>query len=87
MTDQVHLQVREKSAVAEARREVTGLAQAVGFNESDVGRVAIVVTEAASNLVKHTPQGQLLARAFDRSGAAVIELLALDQGPGIANVG
>ena len=87
MTDQVHLQVREKSAVAEARREVTGLARAVGFSESDIGRVAIVVTEAASNLVKHTPQGQLLARAFDRSGVAVIELLALDQGPGIANVG
>ena len=87
MTDQVHLQVREKSAVAEARREVTGLARAVGFNESDIGRVAIVVTEAASNLVKHTPQGQLLARAFDRSGVAVIELLALDQGLGIANIG
>jgi anti-sigma regulatory factor (Ser/Thr protein kinase) len=87
MTDQVHLQIREKSAVAEARREVTGLARTVGFSENDIGRVAIVVTEATSNLVKHTPQGQLLARAFDRSGAAVIEVLALDQGPGIANVG
>jgi len=87
MTDQVHLQVLEMSAVAEARREVTGLARTVGFSESDVGRVAIVVTEAATNLVKHTTQGQLLARAFDRSGVAVIEVLALDQGPGIANVG
>jgi len=75
------------SAVAEARREVTGLARAAGFSENDVGRVAIVVTEATSNLVKHTPQGQLVARAFDRGGVAVIELLALDQGPGIANVG
>ena len=87
MTDQVHLQIREMSAVAEARREVTGLARAAGFSENDVGRVAIVVTEATSNLVKHTPQGQLVARAFDRGGVAVIELLALDQGPGIANVG
>jgi anti-sigma regulatory factor (Ser/Thr protein kinase) len=87
MTDQVHLQIREKSAVAEARREVTGLARTVGFSENDVGRVAIVVTEATSNLVKHTPQGQLLARAFDRGGVAVIEVLALDQGSGIANVG
>ncbi|HKQ93475.1 MAG TPA: ATP-binding SpoIIE family protein phosphatase [Blastocatellia bacterium] len=87
MANQIHLQVREKSAVAEARREVTGLAQAVGFSENDVGRVAIVVTEAASNLVKHTAQGQLLARAFDLGGVAVIEALALDQGPGIANVG
>lgn len=73
--------------MAEARREVTSLARAIGFSENDVGRVAIVVTEATSNLVKHTPQGQLLARAFDRGGVAVIEVLALDQGPGIANVG
>src|SRR5262245_6121197 len=87
MTDQVSLQVREMSAVAEARREVTGLARAVGFSEGDVGRVAIVVTEATSNLVKHAPQGQLLARAFERSGVAVIEVLALDQGPGMTNVG
>lgn len=86
MVNQVHIQIRDSSAVAEARREVTGLARRVGFGESDVGRVAIVVTEAATNVVKHTPQGQLLARAFDRDGAAVIEVLTLDQGPGIANI-
>jgi len=73
--------------VAEARREVTGLARAIGFDESVIGRVALVVTEAASNLVKHTPEGQFLARAFDRDGVAAIEVLALDQGPGMANTG
>src|SRR6266540_3263859 len=85
MNNQVHVYIRETSRVAEARREVTGLARTVGFNESEIGRVALVVTEAATNLVKHTPQGQLLARAFDRDGVAVIEVMALDQGPGIAS--
>jgi len=75
------------SAVAEARRGVTGFARIIGFSESDIGRVALVVTEAATNLVKHTPQGQVLARAFDRDGVAAIEVLVLDQGPGITNVG
>jgi anti-sigma regulatory factor (Ser/Thr protein kinase) len=87
MTNQVHFHIREASAVAEARREVTGLARAVGFDAGGIGRVALVVTEAATNLVKHTPQGQLLARVFDRDGVAVIEMLALDQGPGLANIG
>src|SRR5262245_20726675 len=86
MSDQVHFQIREMSAVAEARREVTGMARAIGFAENDIGRVALVVTEAATNLVKHTPQGQLLARAFERDGVAASEVLALDQGPGMANV-
>src|SRR5215831_14329421 len=87
MNNQIHFQIREVSAVAEARREVTGLAQAIGFDASEIGRVALVVTEAATNLVKHTPQGQLLARAFDRDGVAAIEVLAMNQGPGISNIG
>src|SRR5262245_51580664 len=87
MNNQIHFHIREVSAVAEARREVTGLARAIGFDVSDVGRVALVVTEAATNLVKHTPQGQVLARAFDCDGVAAIEVLALDQGPGITNIG
>jgi anti-sigma regulatory factor (Ser/Thr protein kinase) len=87
VNDQIQIHIRETSAVAEARREVTGLARTIGFDESGIGRVALVVTETATNLVKHTPQGQLLARAFGRDGVAVIEVLALDQGPGIANVG
>ena len=86
VNNQIHFHIRETSAVAEARREVTGLARTVGFDASAIGRVALVVTEAATNLVKHTPQGQLLARAFDRDGVAVIEVMALDQGPGMANV-
>ena len=86
MNDQVHFHIREMSAVAEARREVTGMARTIGFAENDVGRVALVVTEAATNLVKHTPQGQLLARAFDRGGVAAIEVLAFDQGPGMADI-
>jgi anti-sigma regulatory factor (Ser/Thr protein kinase) len=86
MINQRQIQIREASAVAEARREVTGLARTIGFSENDVGRVGLVVTEAATNVVKHTPEGQLLARAFDRDGRAAIEVLTLDQGPGIANV-
>src|SRR5262245_44221416 len=86
MINQLHLNIREASAVAEARREVAALARSAGFDESGVGKVAIVVTEVATNLVKHTPQGQLLARAFDRNGVTAVELLALDRGPGIANV-
>lgn len=86
MNNQMLFHIRDASAVAEARREVTGLARTVGFDERGVGSVALVVTEAATNLVKHTPQGQLLARAFDSDGVAVIEVLALDQGAGIANI-
>jgi anti-sigma regulatory factor (Ser/Thr protein kinase) len=85
MNDRIHFRIGEKSAVAEARREVTSLARTVGFDASGIGKVALVVTEAATNLVKHATEGQLLARAFDRDGIVAIEVLALDQGPGMVN--
>jgi hypothetical protein len=39
------------------------------------------VTEAATNLVKHAQQGQLLVRALEHGSIAGLELLALDSGP------
>jgi anti-sigma regulatory factor (Ser/Thr protein kinase) len=86
MSKHTHLHIRESSAVAEARREVAAMARAVGFDAGEIGRVELVVTEATTNLVKHAVNGQLLARAFDSHGVAVIEVLALNQGPGMSNI-
>lgn len=53
-----------------------------------MGRVALVVTEAATNLVKHTTQGgELLVRSLEVGRIGGIEILALDKGPGIGSVG
>ena len=87
MTDQVHLQSQGNERRGGGPQGSDRPGADIGLSESDIGRVAIVVTEATTNLVEHAPQGQLLARAFDRNGVAVIEALALDQGPGIANIG
>jgi hypothetical protein len=46
-----------------------------------------VITEAATNLVKHAVGGQLLWRALERNRGVGLEILALDRGPGISNVG
>ena len=62
--------VTDPSAAAEARRRATALAATLGFDEADVGRVAIVVTEAATNLVKHAGGGEILGRAARERGRA-----------------
>lgn len=79
--------VQEESQVAEARRGAVSAARALGFGEEDAGRVAIVATELATNLVKHGKGGELLVGSYeDRTGSG-IECLALDKGPGMADVG
>ena len=74
----------EISQVAEARRLATQLAHELDFAATDTARVALVVTEAATNLVKHATGGQLLMQAL--SDVHGVELLALDTGPGIRHM-
>jgi anti-sigma regulatory factor (Ser/Thr protein kinase) len=78
--------VTESSQVGEARRLALRLAQGLGFNETEAGKVAIVVSEAARNLATHATGGELLLRGLECDGVAGIEVLALDKGPGMANV-
>lgn len=80
------IEVRDRSQVAEARRGAVSCAQSNGFGEEDAGRVAIVVTELATNLIKHGAGGTMLIGSYDDSTGAGIECIALDQGSGIADI-
>jgi anti-sigma regulatory factor (Ser/Thr protein kinase) len=79
------LSVRDPTDVANARRRIVGLATEMGYNETQAGRVAIVATELAHNLLRHGGGGEILARP-DPHHPSGIEIMALDRGPGIADV-
>lgn len=79
--------VADPSQVAEARRAVTGAARQIGLAENVVARVALVATEIATNLLKHGAGGTVIARRLAAAGGAGIELLGLDSGSGMADVG
>jgi len=79
------LPVTEISQVAEARRAGTGLADQLAFDEADIGTIALIVTEAATNLAKHATGGEILLYALQSGDVGGIQVLALDKGPGIAN--
>ena len=82
----ISLPIEEASGVAEARRFAMKLAETLQFSESDIGRVALVVTEAATNIVQHAQRGEILLRPFALEAPASLEVLALDKGPGMVNV-
>jgi anti-sigma regulatory factor (Ser/Thr protein kinase) len=75
------------SQVGEARRVAKGASERLGFDDEQAGRVAIVVTEAATNLVAHANGGELLILAQSQpNGQRSIDVLAVDRGPGMRNV-
>lgn len=79
----VTVHVSDASHVAAARQGVQRLARTLDFDEVRAGRVSIVATEAATNMLKHAGGGSLLARVLSRGSAVGIELLAIDAGPGM----
>jgi anti-sigma regulatory factor (Ser/Thr protein kinase) len=82
----ISVAVNDQSQVAEARREIVAIARQQGFNEVDAGRVALVATELATNLVKHAREGEILVGSDPDDDGGGIEILALDKGPGISNL-
>jgi len=82
VTNPLPFLVDESSQIGEARRRILDLAIATGLDAELQGRLALVVNELASNLVKHGNGGQLLVRALGAS----VEVLAIDRGGGMADV-
>lgn len=78
--------VDEQSEIGAARRAAMALAGARGLGSDARGRLAIVVTEAATNVVLHGGGGVIVLRALGTGPAATIEMLALDKGPGLGSV-
>jgi anti-sigma regulatory factor (Ser/Thr protein kinase) len=78
--------VAEPTHVSAARRTALVAAKNSGFDELRCGRVALVATEMASNLIKHAPGGRIfVTRYADVSGNGV-EVMSLDKGEGIADL-
>ena len=76
----------DASRAGEARRAATTLATRLGASPADVGRIALVVTEAATNVVKHAQGGQLLLYGSQDDGAWSVGMTALDRGPGMRDL-
>jgi len=75
-------QIGDATGVGEARRSALAMARAADLNVTEAGKLAIAVTEAAANVLKHAKGGEILLRGMEPG----VEMLAIDKGPGIANL-
>jgi len=89
--------IEDPSQIAEARRNARQLSLDLDFDENAAEKAAIIVTEACTNLLKHANHGQIIVRQAPEastdqlrwpapSGPSLLEILALDRGPGIGNL-
>ncbi|HYE31349.1 MAG TPA: ATP-binding SpoIIE family protein phosphatase [Methylomirabilota bacterium] len=78
--------INDSSQVGEARRMAVSLGRSLGLSDVETGKLGIIATEAANNICKHAEKGMLIFRQLQEAGIAGVELLAMDKGPGMADV-
>ena len=86
MTSGFAISVTEPSQVSEARRRGADVAAALQLDETTSGRAALVITEAATNLLKHGGGGEVFVGPAGVGTNRGVQVIALDKGRGIADV-
>jgi len=62
------------------------LAAELGFPVQAQWEIAIAVSEVATNIVKHTPGGEVFLRCRQSGGGVCFELEAVDRGEGLEDI-
>lgn len=78
--------ITDTSSVGEVRRTALLGAQRLGFNETRAAEYALLATEVSRNVLIHGGGGQIFLTCFQGDPSPTARIVAMDQGPGIANV-
>lgn len=78
--------VADRSYLAILKKDIHAFASNIGFPDTKLAEIDIVVAELTSNLLKHAKNGELLVKKVVHHNIVGIELIAIDSGPGIPEV-
>lgn len=75
----------DRSYFSLIKKEIHRLAVELGMNIARINELDIIVAEMTSNLFKYSNDGEILVGVFANGGSPYMELISIDNGPGIAN--
>lgn len=84
--DMAWLPLDDPSGAGAARRAAEQLADRLGLPAARIAEAGLAVTEIATNVQRHGGGGAILLRSVRSTGAAALEVVAMDAGPGIDDV-
>ncbi len=78
--------VADRSYFALLKKEIHALAVSAGFSQGKVGVIDIIISEMVTNLIKHAGEGQVLVKLVNNEGVRGMEIISMDNGPGMTDV-
>lgn len=87
MVDATHISLAasDRSYFSLLKKDIHRKAEEAGFATARINELDLVVAEMTSNLFKYSDDGEILVGVFLNGGSPYIELISIDNGPGIAN--
>ena len=85
VAESVDIAVSNHGDIVAARRAGRDLAAQSGFKPVDCAQIATAISELARNICLYAGSGRLHLRVLDDHGRRGIEIVAEDEGPGIAD--
>lgn len=87
MVDATHISfaANDRSYFSLLKKEIHRRAQEAGISAIRLNELDLVVAEMTSNLFKYSDDGEILLGVFNSDGAPYIELISIDNGPGMSN--
>jgi anti-sigma regulatory factor (Ser/Thr protein kinase) len=82
----IAIAIDDSSQISQARRYASLIASDIGLTETQVGKVSIIASEAASNILQHAVRGEMILRSTRAQGGPAVEMIAIDAGPGIRDL-
>ena len=86
MPDDTRLPVASEGDIVTARQRVRALAASLGFSATDQTLIALAVSEIARNIVTYATRGEVTLVEVGAGGRRGVQVLARDEGPGIADI-
>jgi anti-sigma regulatory factor (Ser/Thr protein kinase) len=82
----ISFNANDRSYLAIVKKEIHQLVVRAGFGQKKINEIDIVVSELGSNLIKHASGGEILAGILPPGAGAGLELISIDNGPGIPDL-
>jgi serine/threonine-protein kinase RsbT len=83
---EITLSIKRDTDIVLACQKGRTLAALLGLSENDQVIVVIAVTEITRNILRYADQGKIVLRSVEQNEKQGIEVVAQDQGPGIADI-
>ena len=84
--DEIRVRVASDADAVTARQRGREAALAIGLSRSEATYVATAISEIARNITTHAGSGEIRIREVRRGEQIGMEVVATDEGPGIADV-